>query len=68
MAAADSGATGPRRCPEGKLSPRVGSISLSQLATGQLGWGFHTLWGGTDPGDLRFRPLVVGVVEAWKEF
>ena len=43
-------------------------MSLSQSATSQLGWGFHTLRGGIDPGDLRFRPRVVGVVEMWKVF
>ena len=32
------------------------------------GWGFHTLLGGIDPGDLRFRPRVVGVIEIWKYF
>ena len=34
----------------------------------EWGWGFHTLWGGIDPGDLFFRPRVVGVVEIWREF
>ena len=43
-------------------------MNLSQLATSQVGWGFHTLRGGIDPGDLRFRPRVVGVVEMWKDF
>ena len=43
-------------------------MSLSQLATGQLAWSFHTMRGGIDPGDLRFRPLVDGVVHVWKEF
>ena len=28
---------------------------------------FHTLRGGIDPGDLCFRPQVVGVVEVWRE-
>ena len=23
--------------------------------------GFHTVWGGIDPGDARFRPQVLGV-------
>ena len=59
------GAEGPRRCPEGQLSPRVDSMSLSQLAARRLGWGFHTLRGGIYP-DLRFRPRVVGVVAIWK--
>ena len=60
------GVAGPRRCPERKLSTRVGSMSLSQSATSQLGWGFHTLRGGIDPGDLRSHPRVVGVVDIWK--
>ena len=62
------GVTGPRRCPERKRSPRAGSMSLSQIATSQLGWGFHTLRGGIDPGDLRFLPRVVGGVDIWKVF
>ena len=33
-----------------------------------VGLGFHTLRGGIDPGDLRFRPRVVGVVQIWKDF
>ena len=57
-----------RRCPEGQLSTRAGSMSLSQLATSQLGWGFYTMRGGIDPGDLRFSSRVVGVVEIWKDF
>ena len=42
-------------------------MSLSQSAPSQLGWGFHTLLGGVKPGDLRFRPRVVGVVEIWND-
>ena len=41
-------------------------MSLSEPATSQLDWGFHTLRGGIDPRDPRFRRRVVGVVEAWK--
>ena len=37
-------------------------MSLSQSATSQLDWGFPALRDGVDPVDLRFRPLVVGVV------
>ena len=62
------GVAGPRRCPKMKLSPRVGSMSPSQSATSQLDWGFHTLRDGIDPGDLRFRPRVFGVVDIWKYF
>ena len=43
-------------------------MSLTQLATSQLGLGFHTLRGGIGPGDLSFLPRVVGVVEIWKDF
>ena len=53
------GTAGSRRWPEGQLSPRAGSISLSQLANSQVGWGIHTLPGGIDTGDHRFRPQVV---------
>ena len=60
-------AAGPRRWPEGQLSPRAGSMSLIQSATSQWGWGFHTLKGGIDPGDLCSRPRGVGVVEIWRE-
>ena len=56
-------AAGPRRWPEGQLSPRAGSMSPSQSAITQWGWGFHTLRGGIDPGDLRLRPRLVGFVE-----
>ena len=34
----------------------------------QWSWGFHTVRGGIDPGDRRFRPRVVGVVDVWKIF
>ena len=40
--------------------------SPNQSAVGRWGWGFHTMWGGFDPGDRRFRPRVVGVVKVWK--
>ena len=36
------------------------------LAPRTLGWGFHTVGGGTDQGDHRFRPRFVGVVDVWK--
>ena len=32
------------------------------------GWGFHTLPGGIDPGDRRFRARVVGVADLLKDF
>ena len=31
-------------------------------------WGFHTVRGGFDPGDHRFRPEVVRVVKVLKDF
>ena len=62
------GAAGPRRWPEGQLSPRAGSMSFIQSATSQWGWGLDILRGGVDPGDLRFRPLIVRVAEIWKDF
>ena len=61
------GATGPRLCPEGKLSPRAGFTSPSQSATNQWGWVFHTVRGSIDPGDHRFRSRLVGVVDVWKD-
>ena len=43
-------------------------MSPRQSATSQWDWGFHTLRGGIDPGDLRFRTRVVGAVDVWKDF
>ena len=62
------GAAGPRRWPEGHLSPHAGSMSLVQLVTTQWGLGFHYFRGGIDPGDVRFRPQIVGFVEIWMDF
>ena len=42
------------------------SMSSSPSAIIQWGWGFRTLRGGIDPGELPRRPRVVGVVEIWK--
>ena len=53
------GAAGPRRWPERQLSPRAGSMSSSQSAITQWSWGFHTLQGGIDPGDLPVRPRLL---------
>ena len=33
-----------------------------------VGSGFHTVRGGVDPGNGRFRPRVVGVVDVWRDF
>ena len=62
------GCGGTRRWPEGQLSPRSASMSPSKSAITQRGWGFHTVRGGIDPGNIRFRPRVVGVVDIWKDF
>ena len=52
--------------------PPRGALALrtipSQSAIGQWGWGFHTMRGVFDPGDHRFRPQVVGVVDVWRNF
>ena len=58
------GAVGPRRWPEGQISPRAGSMSPSQSAITRWGWGLLTL----NLGDLRLRPRVVEVVDIWKGF
>ena len=55
----------------GPCRPRVALalfLSPSQSAIGRQGWGFHTVRGGFDPGDHRFRPQVVGVVDVWRDF
>ena len=62
------GAAGAQRYTEGQLSLRAGSMSPSHSAITQLGWGFHTLRGGTDPGDIRFVPRIVGVVDILANF
>ena len=62
------GAVGPQRWRERRPSPRAGSMSPSQSAITQRGWGFHTLRGGIDPEDLRFRPRVVESVHLRKDF
>ena len=41
---------------------------LPPSATSQWGWGFHTVQGGIDPGNRRFRPRHVGIVGVWKYF
>ena len=38
-------------------------MNPSQSGTSQYVWGFYIVRGGINPGDLRFRPRVVGVVE-----
>ena len=43
-------------------------MSESQSEISQWGWGSRIVRGGVDPGDLRFRRKVVGVVEKWKDF
>lgn len=46
---------GPRCCLEGQLSPRSGSISPIKSAISLFSWGFRTLQGGFNPGDVRVR-------------
>ena len=53
-----------RRWLDRQLSPRSGSMSSSQSAI--IGWGFHTVPGGIDPGDHFCRPRVVGAADGWK--
>ena len=43
-------------------------LSPSQSAIGWLAGSFYTVRGGFDPGDLRFRPQVVGVVNVLKYY
>ena len=47
-------------------APWLHGLSLS--ATSQWDWGFHTVQGGIDTGDLRFRPRIVEAEQIWKEF
>ena len=60
------GCGGTSALARGQLSLRAGSMSSSPSAIIQWGWGFRTLRGGIDPGELPRRPRVVGVVEIWK--
>ena len=56
---------------DGTLSSRRSSgFVLEPQSIGDLpmGWGFHTVQGGDDPGDHRFRPRVFRVVDVWKDF
>ena len=46
------------------LAPRAPAKS----AVSREGRGLHTLRGGVDPGDVRFRDRVVRVVHVWKDF
>ena len=43
-------------------------LALYETETSQWGWGFHTLRGGIDPGDLRFRPRDVECLKLLKDF
>ena len=54
----------------GTYPPRVqrNSTDSRQSAISQWGWGFHTVRAGIDPGGHFFRPQLVGVVDASKEF
>ena len=37
------------------------------LALQISGWGFHTVWGGIDPGNHRFRPRFIEVIDVWND-
>ena len=39
-----------------------------ETATTEWGWGFHTVRGIFDPGNLRFRPQDVGISGVLKDF
>ena len=50
------------------ILPRVRCfIHEHSISDRLVGRGFHTVRGGVDLGELRFRPRVV-VVHAWKDF
>ena len=57
------GVAGSQRWPEGKLSPRAGSEGPSQSSITRWRWGFHTLRGGIDQGDLSFPPRLIHVIK-----
>ena len=42
--------------------------ALVAMALRTPGCGFHTVGGGIDPADHRFRPRFVGVLGVWKDF
>ena len=44
----------------------AGTTNPSRSTISRWGWGFYTVRGGIDPGDRRFRPRFVGVVELWQ--
>ena len=50
----------------GELALRTYAIP-SRSAIGQWGWDFHTVQGGFDAEDHRFRPWVVGVEVIWRD-
>ena len=41
---------------------------IFNISTSQWRWGFPTVWAGMDPGEHRFCPRFVGVVDVWKNF
>ena len=65
----------------GSMSPSGGTLALSRgaaraahwlheaqpITNQQMGWGFHTVRGDIDPGDLRFRLRGVHVVGRWED-
>ena len=53
----------------GRISdPGMGPYTFRvALALRTLGWVFHALRGGVEPGDPRFRPRFVVVVDVWQD-
>ena len=41
----------------------MGVVPIFSLLPHRWGWGFHTVRGGVDPVDHRFRPWLVAVVD-----
>ena len=51
------------------FDPGIGTyLPRVALALRTPGWGFHTVRGGIDPGNHRFCPRFVGVVDVSKDF
>ena len=61
-----TGAAGPRRCLEGRVSLR-GSMSPRPSVISRWGRVFHTVWGVIKPGDHRFCPRIMAVAGVWTD-
>ena len=52
----------------GPIPPGLCSLYTPQLISDRpVGIGVHTVRGGMDPGEIDFRPRVVGIAEIWKD-